>query len=97
MDLESIQTYLVLPEQLEATLNSSPLERWLTENECSRLRSLRSLARRTDWLAGRLAAKQLLRDHLSQTQHILLKLNEIEIYNNASDVPELTSITQNFQ
>ena len=87
MNVGSFKTYLVTPEQLQVFLHPQPLESWLTESERSRLCSLRSPARRTDWLAGRLAAKQLLRDYSLQTQNILLKLNAIEIYNDASDVP----------
>ncbi|MBI1743652.1 4'-phosphopantetheinyl transferase superfamily protein [Candidatus Acetothermia bacterium] len=92
MNFEAIQTCLVTPHQLRQMLESEPLESWLTKSERSRLRSLRSPKRRTDWLTSRLAAKQLLRDYLNQTQNILVKLNEIEIYNEASDAPAFNII-----
>lgn len=50
-----------------SVLDAAAAVRWLSPQEQQAWRRMRSAARRTTWLAGRIAAKQLLRQCLSET------------------------------
>ncbi len=84
----SIDTWLVTPEQIK-TLRQPRSLSWLTPGECQQFCLFGSQKRKADWLAGRLAAKQLLQEYLSKTQKISPELNQIEIYNENSGAVSL--------
>ncbi|MCS6936990.1 MAG: 4'-phosphopantetheinyl transferase superfamily protein [Candidatus Bipolaricaulota bacterium] len=72
----------ITPDDLNAHLLRYRLSEWLTGDELRLLGRLRSPRRRRDWLAGRLAAKELI-----QATHAL-PLREIEILPDAHGAPE---------
>lgn len=87
MKLDTSKISIVRPDKLQKILNSTRVENLFSLAELTQLTSFRSERRITNWLAGRLAAKQLLSDYLKNSQNIALQYNEIEIYNEVSGAP----------
>ncbi len=59
----------------------------LTSQEAQILRGIKSPRRRRDWLAGRWAAKELVRNYLLESRGIELSLDQIEIVNDELGAP----------
>jgi 4'-phosphopantetheinyl transferase EntD len=93
---ECVKTHSVAPVQVKETLADCPLESWLTLDELIRYKTFRSHRRCADWLAGRLAAKQLLRLHIGETQNRWLLLGQIEIHNEPSGASAFRLIKTDF-
>lgn len=62
---------------------------WLTAEELRLFERIRARQRRHDWLAGRWAAKELVRQYLLETANLALDLAQIEILNTPSGAPLL--------
>ncbi len=60
---------------------------WLTPREASRCAEIKSPRRRRDWLAGRCAAKALIRDYLLERAGLALACSQIEILNDENGAP----------
>jgi phosphopantetheinyl transferase (holo-ACP synthase) len=60
---------------------------WLTPLETLALRRINAESRQQDWLAGRLAAKELVRHYLLESRGLARALSEIEIVNNQAGAP----------
>ncbi|MCS6903047.1 MAG: 4'-phosphopantetheinyl transferase superfamily protein [Candidatus Bipolaricaulota bacterium] len=81
--MREIALHWVTPDDLKAHALQYRLSEWLTGEELRLLERLRSPRRQRDWLAGRLAAKELVR-----TKHAL-PLRDIEILSDVNGAPEL--------
>lgn len=62
---------------------------WLTPEEIRALERFKTWQRRQDWLAGRWAAKGLVRQYLLETANLALDLAQIEIRNTPAGAPVL--------
>jgi|GEM_PF-1377550 len=60
---------------------------WLTPREASLFAEIKSLRRRRDWLAGRYAAKELIRSYLLERAGLALPCSQIEILNDEHGAP----------
>jgi len=66
---------------------NGPGEAWLTPREASLFAEIKSLRRRRDWLAGRCAAKELIRSYLLERVGLALACSQIEILNDENGAP----------
>jgi 4'-phosphopantetheinyl transferase EntD len=64
-------------------------EVWLTPREASLLAEIKSPRRRRDWLAGRCAAKELIRSYLLEREGLALARSHIEILNDENGAPKV--------
>ncbi len=64
-----------------------PVEGWLTPREASLLAEIKSSRHRRDWLAGRCAAKELIRGYLLERAGLALACSQIEILNDENGTP----------
>lgn len=80
---------LVTPIEVDKFASSQvgKLEELLSTQEILTFQKLKSEKRKRDWLAGRLAAKELLCAHLGQALGYLLPWEKIEIYNGTAGEP----------
>lgn len=80
---------LVTPIEVDKFASSQvgKLEELLSTQEILIFQKLKSEKRKRDWLAGRLAAKELLRAHLGQALGCLVPWEQIEIYNGPASEP----------
>lgn len=60
-------------------ISEERLKEWLSSRERERYERFRALRRKRSWLAGRLAAKALLQEHLAETEGRRVRPTEIEI------------------
>lgn len=67
------------PSEVQALQSSGREGHWLAGEELAQFSRLRSPRRRRDWLAGRLAAKQLIRRYLSHELRLSLAASQILI------------------
>ncbi|HED04910.1 MAG TPA: 4'-phosphopantetheinyl transferase superfamily protein [Candidatus Fraserbacteria bacterium] len=70
---------LCAPGEVQALQSSGREGHWLAGEELAQLARLRSPWRRRDWLAGRLAAKRLIRRYLAHELRLSLALSQILI------------------
>jgi phosphopantetheinyl transferase (holo-ACP synthase) len=68
---------------------NSPDEVWLTPREARMLAEIKSPRRRRDWLAGRCAAKELIRSYLLERAGLALARSHIEILNDENGAPRV--------
>ncbi|MCL6643219.1 MAG: 4'-phosphopantetheinyl transferase superfamily protein [Candidatus Bipolaricaulota bacterium] len=64
-----------------------PGEAWLTPREASLFAEIKSPRHQRDWLAGRCAAKELIRDYIFQITGRALACSQIEILNDENGAP----------
>ncbi len=89
--MSEILLHWVTPAELEIHRQKYRLTEWLTCSELRLLARFRSPRRQRDWLAGRLAAKQLLQRSWLGAQHAspLRDFLKMEILQDADGAPEL--------
>jgi 4'-phosphopantetheinyl transferase EntD len=68
---------------------NSPDEVWLTPREARMFAEIKSPRRRRDWLAGRCAAKELIRSYLLEREGLALARSHIEILNDENGAPKV--------
>lgn len=89
--MSEILLHWVTPAELETHRQQYRLTEWLTLGELRLFSRFRSPRRQRDWLAGRLAAKQLLQRSLLGAQHTspLRDFLKVEVLQDADGAPEL--------
>jgi len=83
----TLKLRLVTPTAVHKFIEVSKLRDLLSPKELLVFKKLKSERRKWDWLAGRLAAKELLRDHLAQALGGLVSLGQIELYHGPAGAP----------
>ena len=89
--MHALKLRLVTPTEVHKFASSqvNKLKELLSPQELLRFQTLKSEKRKRDWLAGRVAAKELLRTHLAEAwpTYVGVSLSQIEVYNGEAGAP----------